>query len=152
MFGIIDLEMVSFTNGRFWIHNDNNKRNNFYNTQYTSQIETVFNNLPEQVKIFQAVGAESYHAWDVPTAKTSNGMETEIVAARFVRREDSFFASVMRDKNDPSFINQPPIEAIINGRQLRDRTITVLFENGESEEVVLYALSMLSTLSSRHQK
>jgi len=152
MFGVIDLEMISFTNGKLWIHNDNTLRNNFYGTQYTSQIETIFNSLPEKVKVFQSVGAESYHPWAVPSAKTPNGGETEIVSGRFVRREDSFFASVMRDKNDPAYTNQSSAEAIINARQLRDRTITVLFENGESEEVVLYSLSMLGTLSSRHNK
>jgi len=152
MFGIINLEMISFLDGRLWIHNDSEVRNNFYGVQYTSQVETVFNSLPEKVKVFQSVGAESYHPWSIPSAKTPNGRETEVVAGRFVRREDSFFAPLMRDKNDPSFIGKLPEEAIINGRQLRDRSITVLFENGETEEVVLYSLSMLGTLSSRHQK
>ena len=151
-FGIIDLEMIAFTNGKLWIHNDSETRNNFYGDQYTSQVETIFNSLPEKVKVFQSVGAESYHPWDVPSAKTPNGMETEIVSDRFVKREDSFFASVMRDKNDPAFIGKPSDEAVINGRPLRDRTITVLFENNETEEVVLYSLSMLGTLSSRHGK
>jgi len=110
----------------------------------------VFNNLPNQVKIFEAVGADSYYAWAVPSAKTKNGMETEIVAERFVRREDSFYAPVMRDKNDPSKTN--PQDAIINGRQLRDRTIRVTFENESTNEVVLFSVSMLSTISTRHGK
>ena len=152
MFGIIDLEMISFTNGKLWVHNENEVRNNFYGKQYTSQVETIFNKLPNQVKVFQSVGAESYHLWTVPSAKTPNGRETEMTSGRFVRREDSFFSSVMRDKNDPSYINSPPEEAMINGRQLRDRTISVLFENEETEEAVLYSLSMLSTISSRHGK
>ena len=29
--------------GKFWIHNDNEIRNNFYGVQYTSQIEAIFN-------------------------------------------------------------------------------------------------------------
>jgi len=152
MFGIINLEMISFVNGRLWIHNSNDIRNNFYGTQYTSQLEVLFNELPGQVKVFQSIGVESGHAWQVPYAKTPNGMETEIVSDRFVRREDSFFAPVMRDKNDPSFTSKPVIEAVINGRQLRDRSVKALLESTETNEVVLFAVSMMSTLSSRHQK
>jgi len=84
--------------------------------------------------------------------KTANGRETIIVADRFVRKEDSYFAPMMRDKNDPTFIGQPEINAIINGREMKDRTIKVLLENTETNEVVLFAVSMQSTLSSRHQK
>ncbi len=150
MFGNVDLEMLGFTNGKLWIHNDSEIRNNFYGVQYTSILETIFNNLPSQVKVFEAVGADSYYAWKVPSAKTKNGMETEIVAERFVRREDSFYAPVMRDKNDPS--RPSPQDAIINGRQLRDRTIRVTFENEDTDEVVLFSVSMLSTISTRHGK
>lgn len=152
MFGVIDLTLISFLNGRLWVHNSNNLRNNFYGVQYTSQIEAMFNELPGQVKVFQAIGVESRHPWHIPFAKTPNGMETEVVAARFERKEDSYFASIMRDKNDPTFIGKPSIDAIINGRQLRDRSIKVLLENTETKEVVLFGLSMMSTLSSRHQK
>jgi len=150
MFGNVDLEMLGFTNGKLWVHNDSETRNNFYGVQYSSILETIFNNLPNQVKVFEAVGADSYYAWTVPSAKTKNGMETEIVAERFVRREDSFYAPVMRDKNDPSKTN--PQDAIINGRQLRDRTIRVAFENESTNEVVLFSVSMLSTISTRHGK
>ncbi len=151
MFGIISLEMIGFSEGRLWIHNDNVIRNNFYGVQYPSQIEALFNQEPGQVKVFEAVGIESYHPWHVPSMKTPNGMETQMVAGRFVRREDSYFSPVMRDINTPNFGNQFN-EAILNGRQLRDRTATVLFQNDETGEVVLFAYSMKSTLSPRHQK
>jgi len=158
MFGIINLSMISFVGGKLWIHNTNKTRNNFYGVQYASQVEILFNDLPGQVKVFQAVGVESGHPWHVPSAKTPksgkypDGMETEIVAGRFQCKEESFFAPVMRDKNDPLFVNKPSIEAILNGRQLRARSIRVMFENNETEEVVLFATSMQSTLSSRHQQ
>ena len=150
MFGDVNLQMLGFTNGRLWLHNDSEIRNNFYGIQYTSILETIFNNLPSQVKIFEATGVDSYYAWSVPSATTPNGMETEIVAERFVKREDSFHAPVMRDKNDP--VIGDPQEAIVNGRQLRDRTIKVTFENEDTKEVVLLSVSMLSTISTRHGK
>ncbi len=151
-FGIINLSLLSFLGGKLWVHNTNEVRNNFYGVQYPSQIEIQFNELPGQVKVFEAIGVESEHLWYVLSAKTPNGMETEVVAQRFTRREDSFFAPMMRDKNDPTYANQPTIEAIINGRKLRARTVRVLLENNETNEVVLFATSMQSTLSSRHQR
>ena len=150
MFGDIDLEMLGFTDGKLWIHNDSDVRNKFYGVQYTSILETVFNSMPDQVKVFDAVGADSYYAWSVPSAKTPNGMETEVVAARFSRKEDSFHASMMRDKNDPRATS--PQDGIINGRKLRDRTILVRFENTDTDEVVLFSVSMKSTISTRHGK
>jgi hypothetical protein len=151
MFGSISLEMLGFKDGKLWVHNDNDTRNNFYGEQFTSQLEALFHEPPGQVKVFKAIGVESYHPWSVPKATTPNGRQTEIKSGRFVKREDSFFAPVMRDVNDPRFANQYN-EAIVNGRELRDRTIKVLLENTETSEVVLFAVSMKSTLSSRHQK
>jgi hypothetical protein len=150
MFGIIDLEMIGFTEGKLWIHNDNETRNNFYGVQYTSILETVFNTMPSKVKVFDAISAESYHAWSVPSAKTPNGMETEVIAQRFVKKEDGYYAPMMRNKNDPRFAT--PIEAIINGAKLRDRTAQVTFENADTNEVVLFSVSMIATISERHNK
>lgn len=148
LYGGIDLEMLGFKNGKLWIHNDSEVRNNFYGEQYTSILETVFNSVPNRVKVFEAVAAESYHPWSVQKATTPNGMETYVVAGRFVRREDSYFAPMTRDINDPTRANEP--DALINGRKLRDRTINVRFENDETEEVVLFTISMNGTISERH--
>jgi hypothetical protein len=150
MFGVIDLEMLGFKDGKLWIHNDSDIRNNFYGTQYTSKLELVSNIHPGQVKVFQAIGIESYHAWEVPSMKTPNGMETIIAKARFVRKEDSFFASVMRDINTPNIPSEN--EGLINGRELRDRTATILLESDDTEEVTLFSTSIQHTISPRHQK
>ena len=150
MFGIIDLEVLGFTEGKLWIHNDNDRRNNFYGIQYPSQVEVVSNIHPGQVKVFQAIGVESYHRWTVPSMKTPNGMETKIVKGRFVRREDSFFAPVPRDINSPG-LSADENEAMVNGRQLRDRSATILLQNDELEEVTLFSVGIQHTLSPRHQ-
>lgn len=150
MFGDINLEMLGFTEGKLWIHNDSEIRNNFYGTQYSSIIETIFNDLPNNVKVFEAVGVDSYFEWNIPKAFTTNGMETVIVAERFVKKEDSFYAPMMRDKNDP--LAESEEDGIINGRKLRDRTVQVTFENSDTKEIVLFSVSMKSTISTRHQK
>jgi hypothetical protein len=148
--GIIDLEMLGFSEGRLWIHNDNEIRNNFYGIQYPSQVEIISNIHPNQVKVFRAIGVESYHAWHVPTMKTPNGRETIIAPGRFVRREDSFFASVPRDINTPNIPSQN--EGLVNGREMKDRSATILLQNDDTNEVTLFSASIQHTLSPRHQK
>lgn len=150
LYGRIDLSMISFKDGKLWIHDDSNIHNNFYNEQFASQIEIGFNDKPQQVKVFKALGIESYHPWTAKSVKTPNGMETIMYKARFVKKEDSYFSEVMKDLNSDGFPNQN--EALLNGRDLRDRTISVLLENDELDEVVLFSVSMLSILSTRHQK
>jgi hypothetical protein len=150
MYSSLDINMLTFLDGKLWLHNENPIYNNFYGVQYPSQVEILFADKPQQVKVYRSVGVESYHAWGVPYAKTPNGMETVVSPLRFVRREDSFFAPMMRDKNTVGFTDE--FEAILNGREMRDRTIKVLLENTETELVTLFNASMISTLSSRHQK
>lgn len=150
IYGRIDLNLISFKDGKLWVHESTNIHNNFYNEQFTSQIEVGFNDKPGQVKVYKALGVESYHPWEAISVKTPNGMETIIYKGRFVKKEDSFFAPVMKDLNSDGFPSQN--DAILNGRDLRDRTVTVLLENDEISEVVLFSVSMLSILSARHQK
>jgi hypothetical protein len=52
--------------------------------------------------------------------------------------------------NTPNAISAD--EGIINGRQLRDRSATILLQNDETTEVVLFSVSVQETMSSRHQK
>ena len=78
------------------------------------------------------------------------GWRQKLLKGRFVRREDSYHAPVMRDKNTPGFTDS--FEALVNGREMRDRTINVLLENTETDLVTLFSVSMNSTLSGRHQK
>ena len=150
MYGNIDLEMLSFKAGELWIHNDNEIRNNFHGVQYPSQLEIISNMHPSQVKVFQAISVESYHPWHIPSMKTPNGMETIIVEGKFVRREDSFHAPVMRDINTPN-LTGPTNIGIVNGRQLRDRTASILLQNDQTEEVTLFSVGIKHTLSPRHQ-
>ena len=79
MFSNLDIKMLTFLDGKLWVHNENAIHNNFYGVQYSSQAEILFSDKPGQVKVYRAIGVESYHPWKVPYAKTPNGMETEIV-------------------------------------------------------------------------
>ena len=58
----------TFKSGDIYRHNVNQIRNNFYNTQYTSTITSVFNDQPLENKLFKTINLESSfadgtHAW-----------------------------------------------------------------------------------------
>jgi hypothetical protein len=147
MFGNIGLDMVGFTGGKLWIHNDSDVYNNFYGKQYDSQIEVIANIEPDLNKVWQSLEVESYHPWYSPKITTPNGRETEVVKGRWVKKEDSFFAPIMKDKNDPRVT-----DGVVNGRQLRDRVCKILLVNDETEKITLFSINTIASISPRKKQ
>ena len=58
----------TFFDGHIWKHHDSETRNNFYGTQYTSDVTVLFNDQPEAVKSFNTINYEGSQAkitnWD----------------------------------------------------------------------------------------
>ena len=58
----------TFFDGHIWKHHSNETRNNFYGTQYTSDVTVLFNDQPEAVKSFNTINYEGSQAkitnWD----------------------------------------------------------------------------------------
>ena len=48
--------------GLLWLHHSNNTHNNFYDSQYTSTVTTVFNEVPGSVKKFDTINYEGTQA------------------------------------------------------------------------------------------
>jgi hypothetical protein len=71
----------------------NETRNNFYGTQYTSILKSVFNTSPLENKIFKTLNLEGSNSW-------ATLMETDIQTSGFIeaawyeKKEGSFFAFV----------------------------------------------------------
>jgi hypothetical protein len=53
----------TFKNGNLYRHNTNETRNNFYDTQYTSKVTTVFNIEPSTVKNFNTIVLNNSTSW-----------------------------------------------------------------------------------------
>jgi hypothetical protein len=87
----------------FWKH-DSTTYNEFYGTEYPSQIQMVSKLSPSRVKVFNALSYEGDSAlWDVST----NGIETDLGQitdgiTEWDEREGSYYASMPRDKSDNS--------------------------------------------------
>ena len=51
-------EYYTFRHGSLWKHHSNETRNNFYGTQYTSDVTLIFNDMPGSVKSFGNINYE----------------------------------------------------------------------------------------------
>lgn len=94
----INNELYSFfdtDSGVMWKHNVGTTRNNFYGTQYNSEIEVVSNRNPSMIKVFEALGVEGGGSWSA-TLNTST-QQTTIDTAEFSEREGHRYAMIPRD-------------------------------------------------------
>lgn len=96
---MIELNNVFYTfkNGNIWRQNTNATRNNFYGTQYTSKVKTIFNNNPLENKMFKSLAINSTEPWSVSIAtnlETSNTPSTY-----FVEKEGFWFSYIRRQDN-----------------------------------------------------
>jgi hypothetical protein len=89
----------SFSGGNLWRHNDSSvARCNFYGSQYSWTITSVFNTSPLESKIFKTLVLES----DAPFSAVCNtdigaGQDIVINSAWFVQKEGSYFAYIRYD-------------------------------------------------------
>ena len=97
--------LYTFSGGKLYRHNTNDTRNNFYGTQYTSKITSIFNEAPLQNKIFKTLNLESDHAWDATI--TSDIQNTgRIDYEWFEKKEDAWFGFVRNDGPEGANTNE----------------------------------------------
>jgi hypothetical protein len=88
----------SIKNGQLYLHNEEDApRNNFYGTQYTSKIQTAFNDANAEDKIFKTMVLESNKPWDIKVE--TNFANSTIKAAEFNQRESRQFAYLRKNEN-----------------------------------------------------
>ena len=98
MFGLNN-RFLSIKDGQVWLHNDPSvPRNNFYGVQYTSKVKTVFNNNPEDDKIFKTLVQNSNSPWSAKIK--TNYTESTITAEEFNQRESRFFSHIRKNEDD----------------------------------------------------
>ena len=96
---MVELNNVFYTfkNGNMWKHNVNPIRNNFYGTQYSSKIKTIFNNSPLENKMFKSLSINSNEPWSVDI---DTNLESSITPSTyFVEKEGFWFSYIRRQDN-----------------------------------------------------
>jgi len=89
----------SIKDGQLYMHNDedNPVMNNFYGIQYSSKIDTVFNQDNPEDKIFKTMVLESNKPWNV--AVKTNMANSTIKSTEFNQRESRQFAYLRKNEN-----------------------------------------------------
>ena len=145
------MKLITFNDGKLYVHNSNPIHNNFYGTQYTSKINTVSNENAKNIKVFRAMSYESNLPWSAPlitipaNSQYKLGMQSRLKAGKFINKEGVYYSEFLKDLNSPGFATE--IEALIDGRDLRGKVLEMVLESDNTEHTVLFSLNVKSTLS-----
>jgi len=126
-FGSAGVDLVSFYNGRLYLHEANELRNNFYGVQYTSKV-WVPGNWMDFKKIYKSLILRSETIWYAYDILNDIGQKSIIDKLRFSKREGMWYAAFRRDMNTVNVVNP-----IVDGKQMRDTVILLKMENDSVE-------------------
>jgi len=143
---------ISFMGDEVWGHNsDNVVRCNFYGEQKDMVVGVVFNEMPNELKVLDAVEIHSDEDWeiesiDIPaTLNYPNGMYSKIPEGRFKRREGVLYAEFLRNmKTGQSTIN--PLQAL-KGEPLRGDSAYMVLRSSATGAMSLFKVDIKATLS-----
>ena len=150
----VGIDFLSFKNGRAYLHNSNNLRNNFYGVGYPSEVWSVFNQSPSEIKVFNSIGVESDTIWYAREILTQNGQASKLDVEDF--QDDQGQGLVFDSKETIHFsdfwqdINTENVDfPLFEGDDLRDKSLLVKLTNDSSNRERLFAANVNVSLSRR---
>lgn len=130
-YGITHNKMVSFKNGELWAHDINPVYNNFYGTQYKTEITIIANTgeKDENIVCYEAMRINTQQDnqgfnWDVPAISNRQGQQSRISRPNFIHKEQYWYSEFKKDTTTLGVANP-----IINGREVRSQAIVVVLTN-----------------------
>lgn len=130
-----DGELLSWNNGNLYRHNTNSLYNNFYGVQYVSDVKTVFNEQPSNMKIYKGIVEESNSKFSCPEITNQKGQVSNLITDDFEDAEGVFNAALLKDINTPNIQNP-----LIEGDDMRDHVLVVTFRNDSTDFVKLFSV------------
>lgn len=140
--GKVDSYLVSFESGDLYLHSTNSVNNNFYGTQYKSQIKFVFNDEPDIQKVSESISIESSELWVPIEITTPEGQKTSLTAPDFEKLENFYYSNILKDENTPDVSNP-----ITRGEDVRSNIFFVLLESDSTTKSILRSVKYLSNKS-----
>jgi hypothetical protein len=143
-YGKINNRIFGFVDGQLWEHNVGDTYNNFYGVQYDSSITHVFNGLSSKYsadKILRNISTESNVAWDFDCTN-EKGQQTDLNASKFVQKEGTWYADVLRDRNTNPALLKPGQIALRSGKEMIDKNFTIELTNDSDELVKIDAVNI----------
>lgn len=124
------VKLVSWIDGKLFIHNSNQNYGNFYGTFYPALLDVVANSEPMKVKTLLTIGENATHPWEAYKITTAademhpNGQLSESAFQDFVMKEGVYYAPVLRDALTPNIANP-----LIQGEPMKGRTAKFRLRN-----------------------
>jgi hypothetical protein len=130
--------ILSWKDGNLYLHDSPNVPYcNFYGQQFDSRITFVSKLSPLGLKVAQNMRVKASQVWEalsiktVPNAMYKQGMLSRIKRGNWKNFEGDFWASVLRNINDPRFTD--PNEAVLKGEPMRGDAFIVELSNDSTE-------------------
>jgi len=130
--------MVSFKDGKVYLHDDNETRGEFYGTTYPATITVIANEQGSNPKTFRDIQVESNSKWNNGTdgdISTPEGSITFMTDNNYKKLNNQFFAPILRDTTTPNVTN-PRFE----GRALTSSSLKAKFTNSDTTQVTLFSV------------
>jgi hypothetical protein len=141
MYGRTATALVTFKDGKLWLHDSSDQRNNFYGVQYSSQVRFVANENPKVIKTWMNLAVKSNKVWQAAITN-DNGQSSRLDEVDFENIKGVYWAGFLRDENTP---NQE--HPLLNGDDLESECLTLTLSNVNSEKVTLYWAHVRSIVS-----
>lgn len=144
--------IVSFKNGELWIHDRNPIHNNFYGTQYRTEL-TFVPHTDTQKSTFHTILIQGVqndpltNNWFAEEVSNDFGQLSRIKQPHFRLKENFWAASFLRDTTDTTVVNP-----IINGRNLRGQELTIKLVNDSTESAYIQQIVTSVVASERTPK
>ena len=144
--------IVSFVDGKFYLHDVSNTYNNFYGTQHRTEL-TVIPHTDDTKQTFHTVLLQGVQAtplvndWGIENITNDYGQLSRLKKQHFRLKENFWAASFLRDLTDTTVV-----DPIINGRNLRGQELTCEFINDATELVSLQQIITTYVYSERTPK
>jgi hypothetical protein len=103
--------LYSFKGGNLYRHNVNPLRSNFFGVQYEARLQSVFNDLPLENKLFKTLNLEGSDSWNAT-------MITDIQDSGFInkpwfeKKEGSWYAFVRNQGTTPAAASEYALRSI----------------------------------------
>lgn len=117
------IDLVSFYNGKLYLHEANSLVCNFYGVQYKPKLWVV-GNWQSFNKVYKALWMKSKTPWNAYDILNTVGQKSIIDKVRFSKRENIWQAAFRRDMNTVNIKNP-----IVDGNEMRDIAILLKLEN-----------------------
>ena len=107
-------DFYTFKNGQLYFHNgENNGRNEYYGTNYNTEIEVMSNASPSDVKVFKTIEIEGDSSdWDVTVVTDLD--RGHVDSSSFVEKEGFYSTHIRRDATDDTNTELLSVQGIGN--------------------------------------